>query len=50
MAPQLMEAVRSAVLRLNGVTFCAVDLVWTPPWDTRVDASEDARAELGIWD
>ena len=50
MGPQIMEAARSAVLRMPGVKFCGVDLVWSPPWDPRVDASEDARAELGIWD
>ena len=50
MGPQIMEAARNAVLRMPGVKFCGVDLVWSPPWDPRVDATEDARAELGIWD
>ncbi len=50
MGPQIMSAARDAVLRMPGVKFCGVDLVWSPPWDPRVDASEDARAELGIWD
>ena len=26
-----------------------VHLVWTPPWDPRTMASEDAKLELGIW-
>jgi metal-sulfur cluster biosynthetic enzyme len=50
MGPQIMDAVKSAVQRIEGVTRAGVDLVWSPPWDPRVDASEDAKAELGIWD
>jgi metal-sulfur cluster biosynthetic enzyme len=26
-----------------------VELVWTPPWDPRTMASEEARLELGIY-
>jgi len=26
-----------------------MNLVWTPPWDPRTMASEDAQLELGIW-
>ena len=26
-----------------------IKLVWTPPWDPRTMASEDAKLELGIW-
>jgi metal-sulfur cluster biosynthetic enzyme len=26
-----------------------INLVWTPPWDPRTMASEDAKLELGIW-
>jgi metal-sulfur cluster biosynthetic enzyme len=26
-----------------------INLVWTPRWDPRTMASEDAKAELGIW-
>lgn len=26
-----------------------INLVWTPRWDPRVMASEEAKAELGIW-
>lgn len=50
MGPQIMDAVRNTVLRMDGVKGCGVDLVWTPPWDPRTDATEDAKAELGIWD
>lgn len=26
-----------------------INLVWTPPWDPNTMASEEAKAELGIW-
>ena len=26
-----------------------INLVWTPRWDPRTRASEEAKAELGIW-
>jgi metal-sulfur cluster biosynthetic enzyme len=26
-----------------------INLVWTPRWDPRIHASEEAKAELGIW-
>ena len=40
-----------AVLTSNFDTVRDVDinLVWTPRWDPRTMASEDAKAELGIW-
>ncbi|HPF36004.1 metal-sulfur cluster assembly factor [bacterium] len=50
MGPEIIASVRNAVNALDGVTSCMVDLVWSPPWDPRTDASEDCRAELGIWD
>ena len=31
---------------INGVD---INLVWTPRWDPRIMASEEAKAELGIW-
>ena len=27
-----------------------VELVWSPPWDSKTEATEDVRAALGIWD
>ncbi len=32
-----------------GVNDVDINLVWTPRWDPRTMASEDAKAELGIW-
>lgn len=31
------------------VTDVDINLVWTPRWDPRTMASEEAKAELGIW-
>ena len=50
LAPRIMQEVRDAALGVPGVRACIVDLVWTPPWDPRTDATEDVKAELGIWD
>ncbi len=50
LAPEIVAATRNAALGVDGVRACFVDLVWSPPWDPRTDATEDVRAELGIWD
>ncbi len=50
LAPEMLEAARHAVAKVPGVEHAAVELVWSPPWDPRVDASEEVKAELGIWD
>jgi len=50
MGPEIMNAVRNKTLSVSGVKNCQVEMVWSPPWDPRTDASEDVRAELGIWD
>jgi len=50
LGPEIIAAVRNAVTGVEGVTSCMVELVWSPPWDPRTDASEECRAELGIWD
>jgi metal-sulfur cluster biosynthetic enzyme len=34
---------------LPGVADVRVELVWSPPWDPRTMASEEARLELGIY-
>jgi metal-sulfur cluster biosynthetic enzyme len=34
---------------LPGVNDVKVELVWSPPWDPRTMASEEARLELGIY-
>ncbi len=50
MAPEIIAATRNAALGVDGVQNCMVELVWSPPWDPRTDATEDCRAEMGIWD
>lgn len=48
--PEIVAAVESAARFLPGVAEAAVELVWNPPWDPRTDASDEVKAELGIWD
>jgi metal-sulfur cluster biosynthetic enzyme len=40
--------VHTAVKKLPWVENVKVDLVWSPRWDPRLMASEDAKMELGI--
>jgi metal-sulfur cluster biosynthetic enzyme len=48
--PMIVAAVEAAARSLPGVTNASVELQWNPPWDPKKDASEDVKAELGIWD
>lgn len=41
------ETVRQAVLAVDGVKSCRVELVWEPPW-TMDKMTEEARLELGF--
>src|SRR5690242_8997575 len=41
-AQELPEQVREAVLAVDGVTACEVDVVWDPPWDPS-RMTEEAR-------
>jgi len=50
LGPQIIAAVRAAAESLPDVSAADVQLVWSPLWDPRVDATEDGKAELGIWD
>ena len=50
MGPEIVAATKSAAQRVTGVTSAEIQLVWSPLWDPRVDASEETRAALGIWD
>lgn len=47
-AGEMPEMVRQAALGVEGVTACAVRLVWDPPWD-KTRMSEAARLELGLF-
>ncbi len=48
--PQIMGAVHSSALGIEGVEDVDIQLVWTPPWDPRTMASEEVRMMLGIWE
>jgi len=48
--PMIVEQVKQIVAALPGVVESEVELQWNPPWDPRTEASEDVKAELGIWD
>ncbi len=47
--PQLIDAVKNAVIKLDGIEKVNVELVWEPPWNPAEMASEYARDVLGIW-
>tara|TARA_B100001013_G_scaffold217805_1_gene132866 strand:+ start:861 stop:1184 length:324 start_codon:yes stop_codon:yes gene_type:complete len=47
--PQLMAAIHRKALETEGVDTVHVNLVWSPRWDPKVHASEDARMDMGIF-
>src|SRR5579872_223721 len=47
--PQFKASVEDKVISLPGVRKVNVEITFTPPWDPRVHASEDAKFDLGIW-
>ena len=47
--PEFMRSVEGKVRTLDGVDSCKVEITFTPPWDPRIMASEDAKFDLGIW-
>ena len=49
-APGIMAAAHRAALQTDGLESVHINLVWTPRWDPRVHATEDARMDMGIWD
>ena len=48
LGPQIMSAVHHTLAQLPLVKDVKIDLVWTPPWDPRTMASEEAKMHLGI--
>ena len=48
--PMIVEQVKQIAAALPGVRESEVELVWNPPWDPRAEASDEVKAELGIWD
>lgn len=47
--PEFKRTVEAKVKSLEGVKSVKVDITFTPPWDPRIMASEDAKFDLGIW-
>ena len=47
--PQLMAAVHTKAAGIAGVEDAEVKLVWTPKWDPKIMASEEAKDQLGIF-
>ena len=50
LGPQIIAEVDKTLKeKVPGVKEVKVDLVWDPPWDPKVNCSEDAKAQLGIF-
>jgi metal-sulfur cluster biosynthetic enzyme len=47
--PMFKAAVESKVKSMEGVEVANVEITFTPPWDPRTMASDDAKVQLGIW-
>ena len=47
--PLLTSQIQTIAEEVPGVRLVNVNLVWTPPWDPKTMASEEARDMLGIW-
>ncbi|MDX1958091.1 MAG: iron-sulfur cluster assembly protein [Leptospiraceae bacterium] len=48
--PFLKSETELAAMRIDGVNSASVEIVWTPKWDPKLMASEDAKSMLGIYD
>ena len=49
-APEIMAAAHVAAIATDGVESVHINLIWTPRWDPKVHASEDAKFDMGIWE
>ncbi|MCB1158886.1 MAG: metal-sulfur cluster assembly factor [Leptospiraceae bacterium] len=47
--PYLKTSIENEVLRLEEIEEVEVEVVWSPPWDPRTMASEEARMDMGIF-
>ena len=47
--PMLQSQVYGICASQPGARNVVVNLVWSPPWDPRTMASEEAKDALGIW-
>ena len=49
LGPVIKGQMQSVMGKLPWVKEFQADLVWQPPWDPKAMASEEVKAELGIW-
>ena len=49
-APELMAAVHRSAIKTEGIETAHVNLTFSPPWDPKLHATDDAKFELGIFD
>lgn len=49
MAPEIMASVHRAALTIEGLETVHINLVWTPRWEPKIHASEDALMDMGIF-
>lgn len=47
--PELMSAVHTKAANIPGVEDAEVKLVWSPKWDPKTMASDEAKDQLGIF-
>lgn len=47
--PMFRQMVVDKVESIEGVKTTRVDITFSPPWDPRTMASDDAKVQLGIW-
>ena len=47
--PMLQGQIYHTLNQMEGVEDVEVNLVWDPPWDPKIMASEDVKMMLGIW-
>jgi metal-sulfur cluster biosynthetic enzyme len=47
--PMLLAAAHTALTKLPGIKDVDVDLTFTPGWDPRTMATEDAKEQLGLY-
>ena len=47
--PAIATQIETVAGEMPGVKSAKVEFVWTPPWDPRKMASDEAKDMLGIW-
>lgn len=49
LGPVIAGQIREAVMDIPGVNEVEAKLTFSPPWDPRTMASEEAKMQLGVW-